>query len=112
MAALLCKLGNRIWWLFMQILGHRNVAKRIKGVAQRINIDGINVQLGAANIKQKIAVTTAQQIIKDRDTKADSFKDVVKLTSRSMRHRAKAPVSTPTPNVCANAIEMVPAARA
>jgi hypothetical protein len=50
--------------------------------------------------------------MKDTDTKADNFSDVVKLTSRITRQRAKAPVKTPNPKVCANAIEIVLAARA
>ena len=68
--------------------------------------------MGARNIRQMVAVTTAQHSIKDTETKTDNFSDVVKLTSRIIRQRAEAPVKTLNPKVCANAIEIVPAARA
>ena len=79
---------------------------------QSVSIDGKYVHSGAGNMRQIIAVTTAQHSMKDTDTKADNFSDIVKLTPRIIRQRAKAPVKTPNPKICPNAIEIVPAARA
>ena len=85
---------------------------RVIGVALSVNNDGIYVQLGAGNKRQLSAVTIIQQTINDSDTNTDSFKDILEVTSGNMRQRAKAPVNTPAPSVCAKAISIVPAARA
>ena len=79
---------------------------------QRVTNDGINVQSGAGDIRQLIAVTMAQHSMKDTDTKADSFRHIARETSCNMRQRAKAPATSPKPKVRAKAAEVVSAARA
>jgi hypothetical protein len=59
-----------------------------------------------------MAATMAQLIINVMDTKVDSLSEVPRLIPRNMRQRARVPVNIPNPSVCANAIEIVPAARA
>lgn len=75
-------------------------------------MDGTVAHCGPCRTRQVNAVNTAQQIIKENETNAESCKDFLNENSDKIRHLARAPVNRPNPNVCASAIEMVPANRA